>query len=115
VNDVDTVLEAGPDIFNHNVETVERLQKPVRVQGPLRTARAASCAMPRAGALRPRPGSCGSGERQEEIEQTLRDLAGDQVNILTVGQYPSAQREASPGGPWVPPRNSRSGANSAWK
>jgi lipoic acid synthetase len=85
--DIDTVLDARPDIFNHNVETVERLQKPVRVQARYDRSR---------GVLRHAKGRgfttktgimLGLGERREEIEQTLRDLAADQVNILTVGQY----------------------------
>ncbi len=40
IQDVDTVLDARPDIFNHNVETVERLQRPVRVQARYDRSRA---------------------------------------------------------------------------
>ncbi|HVZ65105.1 MAG TPA: lipoyl synthase [Lacunisphaera sp.] len=84
---VDTVLDAKPDIFNHNVETVERLQKPVRVQARYDRSR---------GVLRHAKGRgfttktgimLGLGEQREEIEQCLRDIASDKTDILTLGQY----------------------------
>ena len=45
----------------------------------------------------------GLGERGEEIERTLRDLAGDGVNILTIGQYLQPTRQHLPVDRWVPP------------
>ena len=87
LDQVDTVLEAAPDIYNHNVETVERLQKPVRVQARydrsrsvLRHAKSRGCTT-KTGIM------LGLGERREEIEQTLRDLVSDGIDILTIGQY----------------------------
>jgi lipoic acid synthetase len=101
--DVDTVLDARPDIFNHNVETVERLQKPVRVQARydrsrsvLRHARARGFTV-KTGIM------LGLGERQEEVEQTLRDLAGDGVSILTIGQYLQPTKQHLPIDRWVTP------------
>jgi lipoic acid synthetase len=85
--DVDTVLDAKPDIFNHNVETVERLQKPVRVQARYDRSRSV-LRHAKAAASPPRPASCSASARTaEEIEQTLRDIASDKVDILTIGQY----------------------------
>ncbi len=101
--DIDTVLGARPDIFNHNVETVERLQRPVRVQarydrsrGVLRHARGRGFTV-KTGIM------LGLGERREEVEQTLRDLAGDGVSILTIGQYLQPTKQHLPVDRWVPP------------
>jgi lipoyl synthase len=85
--DVDTVLEAKPDIFNHNVETVERLQKPVRVQARYDRSRSVLQHAKRRGLTTKTGIMLGLGERPEEVEQTLRDLAADRIDILTIGQY----------------------------
>jgi lipoic acid synthetase len=91
--DLDTVLEAKPDILNHNVETVPRLHKMVRPQARyerslemLRRAKAAGF-VTKSGLM------LGIGEEQDEIAATLRDMAADKLDILTLGQYlrPSAQ------------------------
>ncbi|HMD61822.1 MAG TPA: lipoyl synthase [Opitutaceae bacterium] len=103
IPDIDTVLDAKPDIFNHNVETVERLQRPVRVRarygrsrGVLRHAKTRGFTV-KTGIM------LGLGERQEEIGQTLRDLAGDGLDILTIGQYLQPTREHLPVERWVTP------------
>jgi lipoic acid synthetase len=107
VQDVDAVLDARPDIFNHNVETVERLQKPVRVQarydrsrGVLRHARSRGFTV-KTGIM------LGLGERGEEVERTLRDLASDGVSILTIGQYLQPTRQHLPVDRWVSPEEFR--------
>ncbi|CAN5609168.1 lipoyl synthase [soil metagenome] len=91
-----TVMEAAPDILNHNVETVERLQKPVRKRarydrslGVLASAKA--MALDIAG----RPWTVhtksslmvGLGERREELSRTFLDLRAVDCDILTIGQY----------------------------
>jgi len=91
--DLETVLAAKPDILNHNVETVPRLHKQVRPQAKyerslemLRRAKAAGF-VTKSGLM------LGIGERDDEIAATLRDMAAEQIDILTLGQYlrPSAQ------------------------
>jgi len=89
------VLDASPDVLNHNIETVERLQRRVR---PAASHARSLGVLRRAGELRPEiPRKSGlilgMGERDEEIDQTLRDLRGVGVTLLTMGQYlrPSAQ------------------------
>jgi lipoic acid synthetase len=101
--DIDTVLDAKPDIFNHNVETVERLQKPVRVQarydrsrGVLRHAKSRGFTI-KTGLM------LGLGERADEVEQCLRDLVTDRVDILTIGQYLQPTTQHLPVDRWVPP------------
>jgi lipoyl synthase len=101
--DVDTVLDARPDIFNHNVETVERLQKPVRVQARYDRSRAVLRHAKARGFTIKTGIMLGLGERHEEVEQTLRDLAGDRVEILTIGQYLQPTRQHLPVDRWVTP------------
>ncbi len=86
---MDIVLDAGPDVLNHNVETVPRLYRTVRIGsdyerslGMLRYAKSAKPAVPTKSGI-----MLGLGESHEEIRQTMRDLRRNEVEILTVGQY----------------------------
>ena len=101
--DIDTVLAARPDIFNHNVETVERLQKPVRVQARYDRSRAVLRHAKARGFTTKTGIMLGLGERQEEIEQTLRDIVSDGAEILTVGQYLQPTPRHLPVARWVTP------------
>ncbi len=83
------VLDAGPDVLNHNLETVERLQRRVR---PAASYERSLAVLRRAGELRPdiptKSGLIlGMGERDDEIEVALRDLRAAEVGLLTLGQY----------------------------
>ena len=84
---VDLVLDAKPDIFNHNLETVERLQKPVRVQARYDRSRSVLQHAKTRGFTTKTGIMLGLGEEEHEIEQTLRDVAADKTDILTIGQY----------------------------
>jgi lipoic acid synthetase len=90
---LDTVLNERPDVLNHNIETVARLQRMVRPSAGY--ARSLSVlARSRAAGLTTKSGfMLGLGETREEVEATLTDLASVGVNIVTIGQYlrPSAQ------------------------
>ena len=101
--DVDTVLAARPDIFNHNVETVERLQKPVRVQAQYDRSRSVLRHAKSRGFTIKTGLMLGLGERLEEVEQCLRDLVADQVDILTIGQYLQPSVQHLPVDRWVTP------------
>jgi lipoic acid synthetase len=103
LSDVDTVLDAGPDIFNHNVETVERLQKPVRVQARYDRSRSVLRHAKSRGFTVKTGIMLGLGERDEEVGRTLRDLADDRVDILTIGQYLQPTAKHLPVDRWVPP------------
>lgn len=100
-----TVLEAGPDVLNHNVETVERLQRRVRPQARyarslevLRRSRELAPGLPTKTGL-----MLGLGETGEEIEQTLRDVLAQECRLLTIGQYLSPGPKHLPVERWVPP------------
>jgi lipoic acid synthetase len=88
-----TVMKAGPDILNHNVETVERLQRPVRKRarydrslGVLERAKVHARGL---GHLVHTKSSImvGLGETRDELSRTFRDLRAVDCDILTVGQY----------------------------
>jgi lipoic acid synthetase len=100
---VDVVLDAKPDIFNHNVETVERLQKPVRVQARYDRSRSVLRHAKSRGFTTKTGIMLGLGETQQEIEQTLRDIASDKTDILTIGQYLQPTPQHLPVARWAPP------------
>ncbi len=100
---VDLVLAARPDIFNHNVETVERLQKPVRVQARYDRSRAVLRHAKSRGFVTKTGLMLGVGEEPAEVEQTLRDIASDQTDILTIGQYLQPTPKHLPVSRWATP------------
>jgi len=83
------LMAARPDILNHNVETVERLQRRVRAKAfyarSLEVLRRAKELVP--GALTKSGMMLGLGETREEIGDTLRDLRAVDCDIVTIGQY----------------------------
>lgn len=101
--DVDTVLDAKPDIFNHNVETVERLQRPVRVHAKYDRSRAVLRHAKSRGFTTKTGIMLGLGERPEEVEQCLRDIASDKTDILTIGQYLQPTPQHLPVDRWATP------------
>ncbi len=103
IEHIDIVLDAKPDIFNHNVETVERLQKPVRVQARYDRSRSVLRHAKARGFTTKTGIMLGLGETREEIEQCLRDIATDQVDILTLGQYLQPSAQHLPVARWAPP------------
>jgi lipoic acid synthetase len=104
---VDVVLDARPDIFNHNVETVERLQKPVRVQARYDRSRSVLRHAKGRGFTTKSGIMLGLGEERAEIEQTIRDLVADGTSILTIGQYLQPTPQHLPVVRWVPPEEFR--------
>ena len=103
LNDVDTLLDAKPDIFNHNIETVERLQKPVRVQARYDRSRSVLKHAKSRGFTTKTGIMLGLGEEPHEIEQTLRDIASDKTDIVTIGQYLQPSANHLPITRWAPP------------
>jgi lipoic acid synthetase len=91
---LELVVGARPDILNHNLETVERLYRIARPGGRyLRALRLLRRAKEMAPDLTTKSGlMCGLGEEWDELLRAMRDLAEQQVDILTLGQYlrPSA-------------------------
>ena len=85
---IHTVVESRPTVFNHNLETVERLSKRVRVQASyrrslevLRIAKELGQPLTKTGIM------LGLGEPEEEVLALMRDARGVGCDILTIGQY----------------------------
>lgn len=103
LDQVDLVLDAQPDIFNHNLETVERLQRPVRVQARYDRSRSVLRHAKARGFTTKTGIMLGLGETEAEIAQTLRDIADDKTDILTLGQYLQPTPQHWGIDRWVPP------------
>jgi lipoyl synthase len=91
---LDAVLDAAPDVLNHNTETVPRLYRRVRPQAKYREwtmtllARAARRRDAESRGMLTKSGiMVGLGETTEEIVETMRDLRAADCDVLTVGQY----------------------------
>src|SRR4030095_6653071 len=83
---IQRVIDAAPDVVSHNIETVERLTKRVRVQAKywrsMQTLR-----ILKKGGMRTKSGiMLGLGETKEEVIQTLTDLKESDVDVITIGQ-----------------------------
>jgi len=94
------ILDEGPEVLNHNTETVERLYKRVRPEALYARSRellrrAAAWRDDRKISMKVKSGvMVGLGETREELSKTLRDLRANGVEVVTVGQYlqPHARR-----------------------
>lgn len=100
---LDILLDAEPDILNHNIETVERLQRPVRVQASYNRTRWVLQHAKSRGFTTKSGIMLGVGETRDEIAATMRDLREDDVNILTIGQYLQPTPKHLPIDRWVTP------------
>ena len=85
--DIQRVIDAAPEVVSHNIETVERLTKKVRIQAKywrsmevLRTLKE--------GGMRTKSGlMLGLGEEIDEVVQTMKDMRANNVDVITIGQY----------------------------
>jgi lipoic acid synthetase len=104
LNAVARVLDAGPHVFNHNMETIERLYRRVRPQANYRQSldvlRFAngygSHILTKSGLM------VGLGEEPHEVEQLLRDLRSVNTSVATIGQYLQPTRRNLPVSEYVP-------------
>ncbi|HTE07801.1 MAG TPA: lipoyl synthase, partial [Flavitalea sp.] len=85
--DINRVVEAAPEVVSHNIETVERLTRQVRIQAKYRRSMEVLRILKRGG-MRTKSGiMLGLGEKKEEVVQTLTDLRDSGVDVVTIGQY----------------------------
>ena len=100
---LDIVLDSCPDIFNHNLETVERLQRPIRKTARYdRSLWVLQHAKSR-GFITKSGIMLGIGEKKDEIKQVLNDMQSVGVDILTIGQYLQPSPKHEPVDRWVSP------------
>lgn len=85
---LDKIINAHPDVFNHNIETVKELFKTVRPQGNYRTSLEVLKYIKQNSNITTKSGlMIGLGETFEQIKETLEDLHRVNCDILTIGQY----------------------------
>jgi lipoic acid synthetase len=106
-----TVLEAEPHVYNHNIETVRRVQPVVRIKGDydralwiLRRAKElwADHFADRGPLLTKSGIIVGMGETDDEVVETMRDLRAHDVDVVTIGQYLQPSAKHLPLDRWVP-------------
>jgi len=84
---IQRIIEAAPEVVSHNIETVERLTKRVRIQAKYWRSMEVIRTL-KEGGMRTKSGiMLGLGEKKEEVIQTLRDLAENGCDVVTIGQY----------------------------
>lgn len=97
------ILDAAPDILNHNTETVPRLYGTVRPQGKYERTLELLQRAKEQGAFTKSGIMIGIGERDEEILEVLRDLRRVGCDVLTIGQYLQPTKAHLPVDRFVPP------------
>jgi lipoic acid synthetase len=86
-DNIQRVIEAAPEVVSHNIETVERLTRQVRIQAKYWRSMDVLKTL-KQGGMRTKSGiMLGLGEKKEEVIQTMRDLANAGVDVVTLGQY----------------------------
>ncbi|PID71360.1 MAG: lipoyl synthase [Flavobacteriales bacterium] len=85
---IDRIVTAAPEVVSHNVETVRRLTREVRIQAKYDRSLAVLKYLKEQGVNRTKSGiMLGLGEKEDEVIQTLTDLKEHLVDIVTIGQY----------------------------
>jgi len=97
------ILDAKPDVLNHNIETVARLQRAVRPSAGYVRSLTVLARSARAGLVTKSGMMVGLGETREEVEETLADLAAVGVQIATIGQYLRPTKNHLPVARWWEP------------
>jgi lipoic acid synthetase len=97
------VLDAGPDILNHNLETVPRLYRTVRPQANYRQSLEVLSRAKAKGFVTKTGMMLGIGERTEEVIEAMKDVREMKCDILTLGQYLRPTKEHLPVDRYVHP------------
>jgi lipoic acid synthetase len=84
---IQRIIDAAPEVVSHNIETVERLTRQVRIQAKYWRSMEVLKTL-RDGGMRTKSGiMLGLGEEKEEVVQTMQDLYHNGVQVITLGQY----------------------------
>jgi lipoic acid synthetase len=100
---LDAIFAAAPDVLNHNVETVPRLQRAARPSAGYARSLAVLARAGAAGLTTKSGLVVGMGETDDEVLATLADLAGVGAQIVTIGQYLRPTSHHLPVARWVTP------------
>jgi lipoic acid synthetase len=86
-DNIQRLIEVAPEVVSHNIETVERLTRQVRIQAKYHRSMEVIRVL-KQGGMRTKSGiMLGLGEKKEEVIQTLQDLSDNGCDVVTIGQY----------------------------
>ena len=101
---IDRIIEVNPEIVSHNMETVKRLTREVRIQAKYERSLEVLKYLKKQGINRTKSGiMLGLGEKEEEVIQTLKDLRAVDLDVVTIGQYLQPTKQHLPVHEFVTP------------
>ncbi|NNM22253.1 MAG: lipoyl synthase [Flavobacteriaceae bacterium] len=101
---IDRIIDVAPEVVSHNMETVKRLTREVRIQAKYERSLEVLRYLKQQGIKRTKSGiMLGLGETEEEVLQTLRDLRSVDLDIVTLGQYLQPSKKHLPVKEFIPP------------
>lgn len=101
---IDRIVEVSPEVVSHNMETVRRLTREVRIQAKYDRSLAVLKYLKQQGIRRTKSGiMLGLGETEEEVIQTMKDLRDANVDIVTIGQYLQPSKKHLPVKEYITP------------
>ncbi len=85
---IDRLIEVSPEVISHNMETVKRLTREVRIQAKYERSLEVLSYLKEAGQKRTKTGlMLGLGEENAEVFKTIEDIRNANVDVITIGQY----------------------------
>ncbi len=103
-NNIDRILQVSPEVISHNLETVRRLTREVRIQAQYDRSLEVLAYLKDSGQKRTKSGiMLGLGEKEDEVIETLNDLHKAKVDIITIGQYLQPSKQHLPVHEFIPP------------
>ena len=101
---LDRIVEANPEVVSHNMETVRRLTREVRIQAKYDKSLEVLRYLKEKGIRRTKSGiMLGLGELEEEVIETMHDLRNANVDIITIGQYLQPSKKHLPVKEYITP------------
>lgn len=101
---LDRMIQAAPEVISHNMETVRRLTRQVRIQAQYDRSLGVLRYLKENGAKRTKSGiMLGLGETEEEVIQTLHDLKDAKLDVVTIGQYLQPSKKHLPVKEYITP------------
>ncbi|MGB3590465.1 MAG: lipoyl synthase [Nonlabens sp.] len=102
---IDRIVEANPEVVSHNMETVKRLTREVRIQAKYERSLEVLRYLKQEGINRTKSGiMLGLGEQEDEVIQTLHDLRANDVDVVTLGQYLQPSKKHLPVKEFITPQ-----------
>jgi lipoic acid synthetase len=102
---IDRIIAVRPEVVSHNMETVKRLTREVRIQAKYERSLEVLEYLKKQGINRTKSGiMLGLGEREDEVIQTLKDLRSVGLDIVTLGQYLQPSKKHLPVREFIPPQ-----------